>query len=439
MYFLSVRRLLVAVALIFSTAAMAAMAAEPSAVATAIRLLDRLDAGQFEAAVADFGDEMKTAVPAERLQQLWPSLPAQVGPATGRGEAVVSEQEGVTLVQIPLHYGHGELVAKVAIGADGKIIGFLIQPAPPPSAPPPSADAGYRELDFMVGDGAKALPGTLAMPNGAGPFPAVVLVHGSGPQDRDETIGANRPFLDLARGLAAKGIAVLRYEKRTKARPQDFASGTYTVDDETTDDAVAAVAALANAKGIDPKRIYVLGHSQGGMMAPRIAAHSPKVAGLILLAAPSRPILDLLREQNHYLANLDGKVSPEEQIYLADLDRRIALVHGTTDVALSDTPMNLPVAYWRSVNSVDAIAEARSLPQPMLLLQGGRDIQVVAADWQGWQSAFAKDARVTLKHYPALNHLAIAGTGPGTTTEYGTPGHVDAGLIADVAEWIGKH
>src|SRR5690606_19348563 len=129
----------------------------------------------------------------------------------------------------------------------------------------------------------RALPGTLALPKGKAPgagFPAVVLVHGSGPQDRDETVGANRPFLDIARGLAAQGIAVLRYDKRTQARPQDFAAGDYTVDDETTNDAITAVAALGAAEGIDPDRIHVLGHSQGAMLAPRIAAHSGHVAGL---------------------------------------------------------------------------------------------------------------------------------------------------------------
>src|SRR6185369_10416889 len=97
---------------------------------------------------------------------VWTSLPAQFGKGTGRGEAEVSEQGSATLVQILLHYAHGELVAKVALGADGKIIGFLIQPAPPPAAPAPAADAGYREIDFAVGDGDTALPGTLALPKG---------------------------------------------------------------------------------------------------------------------------------------------------------------------------------------------------------------------------------------------------------------------------------
>ena len=136
-------KLLIATILLFS---MSASATEPTAIAT--KLLDRLDASQFDLAVSDFGAEMKTAVPADRLKQVWQSLPAQFGPAAGRGDAAVSKQESVTLVQIPLHYAHGDLVAKIAIGADDKVIGFLIQPAPPSPAPPPSADANYREIDF---------------------------------------------------------------------------------------------------------------------------------------------------------------------------------------------------------------------------------------------------------------------------------------------------
>ncbi len=405
----------------------------------AIHLLDQLDAGDYAAAEASFSADMAAAVPADKLEAVWQSLPAQAGAAKGRGRPRVDAQGAVSLVVVPLHYANAELLAKIVIDADGRITGFLIQPAPPPPAAVPAADAGFSERDFKVGEADVALPGTLAMPDTAStttPVPAVVLVHGSGPQDRNETIGPNRPFLDIARGLAAQGIAVLRYDKRTHARPQDFVDGDYDVDQETTDDAVAAVAALRVTDGIDPARVYVLGHSQGGMLALRIAAHSGDVAGLIMLAAPARSLLDLIPEQNHYLLNADGSINQAEQDFLDELDASIAQVRSGQPMEAADTPLGLPVAYWRDLDRIDPVADALATDLPMLLLQGGRDFQVVDADWQLWEKALADRPNATLRHYPALNHLGIAGKGPGSLQDYQTPGHVDAGLIADIVQWI---
>src|SRR5690606_22123352 len=220
---------------------------------------------------------------------------------------------------------------------------------------------------------------------------------------------------------------------------QDFAGGDFTMDDETTDDAVAAVAALRGAPGIDPARVYVLGHSQGGMLAPRIAAHSGEVAGLVLLAAPARSLLDLLPAQNRYLLGLDGTITAEEQAFLDRLDAQIANARGDAHVAASDLPLGQSARYWRAFDAIDPVADARAVDVPLLILHGGRDIQVVDADWQLWQQAFADDARATLKRYPALNHLGIAGQGPGNIAEYQQPGHVPAQPIADVAAWIHSH
>ena len=415
-------------------APLAVHAASP-AETTATRLLNHLDARQYSQAEAMFTAEMATAVPADKLQQVWESLPQQMGAAQGRGTAKVSAHQDMQVVVVPLQYAKAALIAQIAINAEGKVAGFLIQPAPPAPAAAPAADATYKEREFPVGD----LPGTLAMPTTAEKVPAVVLVHGSGPQDRDETIGPNRPFLDIARGLAEQGIAVLRYEKRTKARPQDFASGQYTMDEETTNDAVAAVAALRTTPGIDPEKVYVLGHSQGGMLAPRIAQHSGKVAGLILLAAPARSLLTILPEQNHYLLNADGSINAQEQQFLDQLQQMIANVRSDAAIADKDTPLGLPAHYWRTFDKIDPVADARQLQLPMLLLQGGRDFQVIDTDWQLWRKAFADAPRASFHHYPALNHLGITGEGPGSLDEYQKPGHVDAQLIADIAAWVKEH
>jgi len=450
------KELMLLAAMLAATPALAsaqdAQATAPDALSIANALLDHLDAHDYAAAEAVFGEKMAAAVPADKLQAVWESLPTQAGEARGRGEPALQRQGDVQLVTVPLHYANVELIAKTVIGADGKVEGFLIQPAPPPAAAAPADDAPVIESDLMVGDGERALPGTLALPKGNTPgnsrpakgWPAIVLVHGSGPQDRDETIGPNRPFLDIARGLAAQGVAVLRYEKRSKARPQDYAGGNVTIDNETTDDAVAAVEALRKVPGIDPSRVFVLGHSQGGMMAPRIAAHAAQagapVAGIVLMAAPSRKLLDILVEQQRRLAVLDdGHTSPEEAAAIANLERQVALVRAGGSVAAEDSPLKQPATYWRSTDAVDPVAEAKADALPMLVLQGARDIQVVDADWQGWKAGFHADPGVTFKLYPALNHLGIAGEGDGNLAEYAKPGHVDAQLIGDVAAWVAAH
>ncbi|MDQ3494952.1 MAG: alpha/beta fold hydrolase [Pseudomonadota bacterium] len=434
----------------FSPALAAEEAATPTEQAT--RLLDHLDAGDYAAAEAMFSAEMASAVPADKLQAVWQSLPTQAGAAQGRGTPVVQSQAGTTLVEVPLHHVNAALIARVAINEGGEVVGFLIQPAPPAAAAAPPDNASYMENDFLVGEGARALPGTLALPKADAPTagrPAVVLVHGSGPHDRDQTIGPNRPFLDLARGLATRDIAVLRYDKRTRARPQDYADGPLSIDSETTDDAVAAVAALRSTPGIDPDRVFVLGHSQGAMMAPRIAARAnaagAPLAGLILLAAPARPLLDILIEQNRRMAVLDdGRTSPREAAAIDQLRAQVRAVRaggsaGAEDLPAAQLPMGLPAAYWRSIDAVDPVAEAQAVALPMLLLQGARDIQVVDADWQAWRGGFHDDPKVTFKLYDALSHLGIAGEGPGSLADYTTPGQVDGTLIDDIAAWIRQH
>ncbi|ENE1250017.1 alpha/beta fold hydrolase [Stenotrophomonas maltophilia] len=407
-----------------------AIAAEPQQVAN--RLLDHLQAGRVAEAEAMFTPQMAQAVPAEKLGALWNSL----GTLQDRGAIQVNTRQDMTLVVVPLKFASGRVNAQVAVDAQDKVAGLMLRPAAADKAPPPPADARYSEVDFSVPQARGALSGTLALPKGEGPFPAVVLVHGSGPQDRDETIGGSRPFLDVARGLAAQGIAVLRYDKRTFARPQDFANDRFTVDDETTLDAEAALASLAADPRVNRKRVFVMGHSQGGMLAPRIASRWPQARGAILWAAPARTLLELLPEQNRYLMALDGSISAPEQAFLDRLDAQIAAARSDIPAPASELPLGVPQSFWKSVEAVNARADAQALHKPLLMLHGGRDFQVPDADWVLWQKALAGRGDVQWQAYPALNHIGIAGSGPSSLQEYAQPGHVDATLIDDVATWI---
>jgi dienelactone hydrolase len=287
----------------------------------------------------------------------------------------------------------------------------------------------------QVGD-APALPGMLTVPKGPGPFAALVLVHGSGPNDEDESVGGVRVFRDLAYGLASRGVAVLRYVKRTRVAP----AGVVTQKEEVIDGAHAAIDLLRRTPEIDAKRIYLLGHSQGGYLAPRIAAGDPGgLAGIVILAGPTRPLEDLLVEQLTYLSSLD----PANASLAADLEASRKLVQVVRDPALrSDDDVALPDAgsikgaYFLDVRGYDPVAVAKSISCPLLVLQGERDYQVTMKDFERWRTGLASKRGATLKTYPTLNHLFVSGSGKPSPAEYNAPGHVAEGVVDDIAGWV---
>jgi dienelactone hydrolase len=330
---------------------------------------------------------------------------------------------------------------KVVFGLANEIKGLFFMPSGA-YRPPPYADfSKFDEEPLDVGRGWTRLPGTLSLPKGDGPFPAVVLVHGSGPNDRDETIGPNKPFRDLAHGLASRGIAVLRYEKRTREHPllTTLGLGNLTVKEETIDDAVAAVAVLAAHKKVDPRRVFVLGHSLGGNLIPRIGKATDGVAGLISLAGSVRPLEDLVLDQMKYLYSLDGPLVEDQKKALQEIERQVARVKSpdlSPATPRGELPLGIPARYWLDLRGYQPAEEAKSLKKPLLILQGERDYQVTMEDFALWKKALADRPDVRLKSYPKLNHLLIEGEGKSRPAEYSRPTNVAAGVVDDIAQWI---
>ena len=414
---------------------------DPQAIAQT--MIDHVIAGEFEAATAYFSPEVAEALSPAVLEQTWIALQNQVGVFQQQVGAHTQQADPYVVVVITLQFEQAMLDALIAVAPDGQIAGFTLRASegsPSTYEPPAYADASaFSERDMILNVGTEwELPGTLTIPTGDGPFPAVVLVHGSGPNDRDESIGPNKPFRDLAWGLASRSIATLRYDKRTFVHGQAVvAQGDFTVNEETVDDALAAVALLRTIEGIDPDRIFVIGHSQGAYLAPRIGQRDPQIAGLILLAGNSRSLLALVPEQSQYLAALDGAITAEEQAALDDLT---PVIEATQNVQPGDDPATLlfhaPAAYWIDLNAYDPVAVASTLAVPMLILQGERDYQVTMVDFAGWQAGLAARDNLTFKSYPGLNHLFISGEGPGSPAEYDIPGHVAEPVVQDMADWI---
>jgi len=319
---------------------------------------------------------------------------------------------------------------------------FAVQGAGPAAtyAPPSYADPGsFTEREVVVGP--LDLPGTITMPKGKGPFPALVLVHGSGPNDRDESIGPNKPFKDLAWGLASRGVAVLRYDKRTKARPAECVrlGDRFTVQEEVIEDARAAVRLLAHTPGVDATRVFLLGHSLGGYLAPRIAEGAPELAGLVIMAGPVRPFEDLLVDQARYLGQVDGMPRDVLDQQVRDIQRRATRVKApdlSPLTASASLPLGIPAPYWLDLRQVHPPQTARALGKPILVLQGERDYQVTTADFELWKQGLEGASVASYRLYPALNHLFQPGTGLCKPAEYQVPGHVLPEVVTDVAGWI---
>ncbi len=298
-----------------------------------------------------------------------------------------------------------------------------------------------RDLALPVPELGGELGGTLTLPEGEGPFPAVVLIHGSGPNDRDETIMNQKPFKDLAEGLAKLGVAVYRFDKRTyvygAAMPQDR---SMTLEDESIKDAVAAVQLLAKQEGIDPSRIFVLGHSLGGNAVPAIAEaleNAPvKAAGFIMMAASPRPLEVLVREQYEFIYSLLPNVTAEQQAekdkVFADLDK----LKDIDDLPDDETVMGAYVPYWRWLAEYDITAAAKAIKKPCLLLQGEEDYQVTMTDFDMWKEALGDKANWTLISYPGLTHAFTAGKKTDGSSVYMKNEKVNGEVIEDIADFI---
>ena len=405
-----------------------------------VELLVRKD---FAAAVAQFDDTVKAAMPEPKMEETWNAVLAQAGAFKQVGKARAEKRGAHTIVSVTCHFEKTPLDVRVVFDQAKRIAGLFFAPATNLDYAPPAyvKPDSFREKEVNVGTGSWTLPGTLTMPVATGSVPAVVLVHGSGPNDRDETLGSNKPFKDLAWGLASKGVAVLRYEKRTKQHAGKLSSiHPLTVKEEVVDDVLAAVELLRKTEGVDAKRIFVLGHSLGGMLIPRIGRLDANIAGLISLAGTTRPLEDVILEQFDYLFSLDGSVSAEEQKLIDQAKEQAGKVKALSADDAKSTAMIFGVApaYWLDLRGYDPPETAKGLKQPFLILQGERDYQVTMEDFKRWQAALGTKNNVTLKSYPGLNHLFIAGTGRSTPSEYEQAGHVDERIIEDIAAWIKK-
>ncbi len=397
-----------------------------------------------EGAFQEAGARVDPAVPEgvmgpEQLQTLWAQIAAQLGALQSVEVGKVTEQGEYHLVDLPAAFQNQSLILRVVLTDALQVSGFFIRPVEPPAYEPPAYvdESLFREVEVSVGKEPWLLPGVLTLPRADGPVPVVVLVHGSGPNDRDETIGGSRPFRDLAWGLASFGIAVLRFDKRTRVHgariPADIG-----LEEEVMEDALAALELARTRPEVDPGRIFLLGHSLGGILAPEIGRRDGRLAGIAILAGPARPFFQVLISQLEYIAALE---TDPGSAAVAQMDSLMALVRRVEagEVQEDQVILGAPPGYWREVAAVDPVAAARDLSTPLLVLQGGRDYQSTSEDLGLWEQGLQGRGGATFRLYPDLNHLFSPGTGMATPEEYVTAvGYVAEEVIRDLADFVGR-
>jgi dienelactone hydrolase len=370
---------------------------------------------------------------------MWDQLHFRIGHYQGEDSARLIREEGRDIVAFELRFERGRADIRAGLSPSGEIVGLWIDRIQPEVA---YVIPGYVDEETFIDEPASVvaherfpLKARLAIPEGDGPFPGVVLIADSGPLDANATIGPNQPFKDIAWGFASQKLAVLRYDKRSADYPRAYPPGDWTPEVEYLEDALAAVKTLRRHPRVDPKSVFIVGHGMGAMMTPFIAQKDPEIAGIVMLAAPGRPLLNAIEDQLQYLVGLDNKITEKEQEDLASVLAAIASIRaGQPEGAILGTP----AVYWSRYEKLDPVGAALATRQPMLILRGERDFQVVEEDMEIWKNRLKDRPDVEYRSYRRLNHLLMGGqgSGPPAPSEYRDPGKVAKELVIETAHWI---
>jgi dienelactone hydrolase len=296
----------------------------------------------------------------------------------------------------------------------------------------------------IVGEnGEYPLNGILSLPDDlSDKVPAVVMVHGSGSSNMDEKVMKLTPFKDLAEGLCRYGIASLRYDKRTFVHGRKMLKKTITVKEETIDDALMAIEILKNDQRIDKDRIYILGHSMGAMLSPRIDAEGGDAKGLIMMAGTPYRLEDIVirqlkqASQSSSLMKLIGKL--ELRIFGKKFDNLYQL--SEEEAMKKKFAGSTTLYYFQEMGRKTAADYLLESDKPVLIMQGGKDFQVLADDdFAKFKTILAGRPNTVFRLYPELNHCFVQAMYSDilkVSKEYSTERHISDEVIKDIADFI---
>jgi dienelactone hydrolase len=398
------------------------------------KLAVQMAQGSFDETYQECSMSVKLQMSKNALKQAWNSTVDGMGEYVSVYEITQEKVDKYQKVYVILQYENNGLKISFTFTDDGKIDGLWLNYSPIEEKAV-STDT-YEETKITFGEGDYPVTGILTLPKNVENPPVVILVPGSGNHDVNETVGANKPFRDIAWGLAEQGIASIRYNERVFLYPE-LAQTDFTIGTDSLNDASDAISYALSCDQIDPEHIFIIGHSLGGMMAPKIAYDHSEVAGIVLLAGSPRKLEDIIYDQvTDAIDHTAGVTDAQAKEALATTEKGMKAVQNLTEGS-NKVILGYPATYWYSLNQIDIAAISKELTIPVYIAQGSADWQVFPdKDFTKWQELLGDKKNVTFKLYDNLNHLFMTSNGKTDITEYNIAGSVDQTVLDDIAAWI---
>jgi dienelactone hydrolase len=412
-------------------------------------IVNYLNKKNYKKVISYLDKKLKKHLPEKKLKSTWEDIILKTSGVFKKIEKIKDHSKGkIKRFIVDLKFEKSIWKFKFSFNKTGSVDGFFASPEKKKFVynSPSYADwKKFKEEKIKVGKGEWELPGMLSIPNGKGPFPLVILVHGSGPNDMDESFpnSPNKVFKDLAWGFATKGVAVLRYDKRTKVYPLKVVKkGKLTLMEETVNDVIIAFKQFETDKRF--KNIFVLGHSLGGYASPLIGRDLPKLKGIISMAGSARSLALISMEQVNYLSTLAPKLTDDHKKQIKEIQRQVDFTMSdklNAKTPKKDLPMGIgPAEYWLFLKSYKNMELAKTLKMPLFIINGERDYQVtVKGCFALWKKTLKDNKNVSFKTYAGLNHLFMKGEGKPNPQEYLKEGHVEKNVVEDIVGFILKN
>ncbi|WP_456398622.1 DUF3887 domain-containing protein [Mesoaciditoga sp.] len=420
--------------IIFCFTSLTAMAQSyPDAYFTKARtFIEYLSSGNFSEAQKMFNSQVKDVLPPQKLEAIWNSIEMQFGKFVKIENINAQKSEGYVIVIATTEFQNEYLNVKMVFDDNFKMAGlwFLKANVQKYKLPPYVDTSKFTVEKVEIGKKWK-LPAELTIPKRKGPFTAIVMIGGSGPSNMNETIGKNEPFKDIAYALSTMGFVVLRYDKRSYVYGKEMKAKDITVQNIYLQDASYAVNYLKGKSFVN--KIFLLGHSLGAYLLPEIAKENTSVAGLIMLAAPARPLAKVMEDQLKYIS----KLSPSSAKEINGLIEKMKLLQ-EHKIPQDEFVMGAPASYYYELEKYDPIEILKTLNKPVLICKGGKDYQVSMKDFEMFKETFGKDPLFTFKLYPNLSHIFTLVTGTPSPLNYQKAENVSQKVVEDISRWIKK-